>query len=186
MLERRAPVLVILDGEPGDGDRGDGDRDGDGDGDGEPNHCVWDVENLPFPITVNQGQEPPGQITFDGNCDLVVGDGPQHGKIYRVDHTDGSVVEIADVGLGSVLGLTYRASDDRIFVGSWAPDQLLAIDPNDQMSVLASGINHSVAPDGTLYVAERDAGKISTVTAEGEITTFYEALLTPHIVFDAS
>ncbi len=193
-------------------------------------HCVWDVDALSFPINVNIGQEPFGQIAFDGNCDLLVGDGPQIRKVYRVDHVDGSVTEITQLPDGQMTALAYRASDDRIFLGTLDDEYLYALDSNYQLSLLSGepsepwylwfviapqsfsafgdnllytnaghgqiyaydvedkstvvvanlGETQSSAmtfgPDGTLYVGEYDANRISTVSVDGEITIFHQGL----------
>lgn len=109
---------------PHDDDGGDDAGDsGNDDGLEVDEPCTWDVENLSFPIHVWSGEAAYGEITFDGNCDLIVGGGeqlPYVDALYRVSKDDGSVsvaVEIEDLHPSSlfIASMTYRASDDRIY-----------------------------------------------------------------------
>jgi DNA-binding beta-propeller fold protein YncE len=198
--------------------------------------CSWDVDALSFPINVWMGQAVLGEIAFDGNCDLIVGGGeelPYADALYRVNQVDGSVaVAVAAAELPNVMisGITYRASDNRIYFAAGSPDQLYALDDQDQLASLLmlddpissltvapvgfgdfgdqliavtyapaqllaidvetlaitafaqSNTLLSVAafgPDGTLYVAEYGADRISTVTADGVFTPFFTGLDAP-------
>ena len=226
---------------PGGSD--DGGDDGDDSGLEVDEPCAWDVENLSFPIHVWTGQAVFGEITFDGNCDLIVGGGeelPYVDALYRVDKDDGSVsvaVAVADLHPDSlyIAAITYRASDNRVYFVDGLADQptdilyavddqnvvdpileledpvysmtvahesfgefgdhliaptgsaftsprLLAIDPDNQVITPIADLSASVVtfgPDGTLYVAERSANRISTVTADGVVTPLYTDLASP-------
>jgi DNA-binding beta-propeller fold protein YncE len=108
--------------------------------------CVWDAENLPFPITVYSSDAFHGQITFDGNCDLIVGDGELFNKIYRVQQEDGSVEEIADMLAIYNTSMIYRTIDDLVYfatgdeVGDDSIFRLYTIDSNDLVSLVTMNL----------------------------------------------
>lgn len=78
--------------------------------------CTWEVAQLTFPIFVWTGQAVLGEITFDANCNLIVGGGEESANIYRVDKDDGSVSNVVPgVHYQMVSGITYRASDKRVY-----------------------------------------------------------------------
>lgn len=149
---------------PHDDDGGDDIGDSGNDGGLEVDEpCTWDVESLSFPIQVWSGEAAYGEITFDGNCDLIVGGGeqlPYVDALYRVSKDDGSVsvaLEIGDLHPSSlfIAALTYRASDDRIYFVDGLADEpadiLYAVDDQNvahEILEVAPIRSLTVAPDG--------------------------------------
>jgi hypothetical protein len=129
--------------------------------------CTWDVDNLSFPIHVWTGPAVYGEITFDGNCDLIVGGGeelPYVDALYRVNKDDGSVsvaVAIEDLHPDSlfIAAMTYRASDNRIYFVDGLADQpadiLYAVDDQN----VAHAILEVEDPVLSLTVAPEDFGE---------------------------
>lgn len=126
--------------------------------------CTWDIDNLPFsfPVHVRSGQDALGQITFDGDCNLLVSGGeelPYVEPIYRVSKDDGHVsvaVAVADLPTDTffVPAMTYRLSDNRVYFFASDPHQIYALDDQDQVHTI-------VTPDkpiNTLTVAPQTFG----------------------------
>ncbi|MEZ4380841.1 MAG: DUF4215 domain-containing protein [Nannocystaceae bacterium] len=88
--------------------------------------CVWDVDDLPLPISVHADNYY-GQIAFDADCDLLVA-GAFSKRLYRVDRTDGSVATIAEIDQSSINGLVYRPSDGLIYATTVSQHRLYAAD----------------------------------------------------------
>jgi hypothetical protein len=156
--------------------------------------CTWDIDNLQFsfPVHVRSGQDALGQITFDGDCNLLVSGGeelPYVEPIYRVDKDDGQVsvaITVADLPADTfhVPAMTYRHDDDRVYFFAGNPRQLYALDDQDQVhTVLAldKPINTlTVAPQtfgsygGQLIALAYSPGRLLAIDVDAEEKTITE------------
>src|SRR5690554_828834 len=124
------------------------------DHDDEHDDCTWDLDAHSFPINVRMpAQDALGEITFDGNCDLIMSGGEDVLNVYRAHRDDGSVaLLVAKLPHTFISGMTYRASDNRVYISAGDPDQIYAFDDQDQLEAIAAlpAPAHSltVAPEG--------------------------------------
>jgi hypothetical protein len=142
------------------------------------------IEQLPVDslvisaITYRESDE---RIYFTVN----IADGPD--ILYAVDAQDQlhPIRELANpIHSLAVAPESFGSYGDQLIAVQYSPTELLAIDPDGGEEAVTSfassqnGITMAVfGNDGTLYVAERGANRISTVTADGVIEEYYSTQL---------